>query len=93
MATDTGGLTVVRARELRRGFGDRVVLRDLDLDIARGEFVALLGRSGSGKSTLLRALAELDYDVPGSGEMSVPTERSVVSRTPGCCRGCGCSTT
>ncbi|MGK8490689.1 ABC transporter ATP-binding protein [Nocardia asiatica] len=78
MAADTGGLNVVRVRRLRRGFGDRVVLRDLDLDIARGEFVALLGRSGSGKSTLLRALAELDYDVPGSGQLSVPAERSVV---------------
>ncbi|WP_338773796.1 ABC transporter ATP-binding protein [Nocardia vulneris] len=78
MAIDTGRLSVVRTRELRRGFGDRVVLRDLDIDIARGEFVALLGRSGSGKSTLLRALAELDYDVPGSGELTVPTERAVV---------------
>ncbi|WP_194835259.1 ABC transporter ATP-binding protein [Nocardia sp. XZ_19_369] len=78
MATDIGGLNVVRTRALRRGFGERVVLRDIDLDIARGEFVALLGRSGSGKSTLLRALAELDYDVPGSGELTVPAERAVV---------------
>ncbi|MFI9510890.1 ABC transporter ATP-binding protein [Nocardia sp. NPDC052566] len=77
MAADAGGLTV-RARELTRGFGERVVLRGIDIDIARGEFVALLGRSGSGKSTLLRALAELDDDVPGSGELTVPAERAVV---------------
>ncbi|MFC9433875.1 ABC transporter ATP-binding protein [Nocardia sp. NPDC057030] len=82
MATDIGGLNVVRTRELRRGFGERVVLQDIDLDIARGEFVALLGRSGSGKSTLLRALAELDYDVPGSGELTVPAERAVVFQDP-----------
>lgn len=69
---------VVSARSLSRGFGDRVVLDAIDLDIARGEFVALLGRSGSGKSTLLRALAELDYDVLGSGELQVPANRSVV---------------
>jgi sulfonate transport system ATP-binding protein len=72
------GSGVVRTRGLYRGFGERVVLRGIDLDIARGEFVALLGRSGSGKSTLLRALAELDYDVPGSGELAVPPERAVV---------------
>ncbi|WP_280400896.1 ABC transporter ATP-binding protein [Nocardia carnea] len=78
MAADTGGLTVVRVRALRRGFGDRTVLRDVDLDIARGEFVALLGRSGSGKSTLLRALGELDRDVDGDGELTVPQQRAVV---------------
>jgi sulfonate transport system ATP-binding protein len=61
-----------------RGFDGHAVLRGVDVDIAAGEFVALLGRSGSGKSTLLRALAQLDHDVPGSGELSVPAKRAVV---------------
>ncbi|MBP2702376.1 ABC transporter ATP-binding protein [Microbispora sp. RL4-1S] len=53
-------------RQLTRRFGDRTVLDRLDLEIAGGEFVALLGRSGSGKSTLLRALAGLDQEIDGS---------------------------
>lgn len=78
MAADTRGLTVVRTRGLTRRFGDREVLTGIDLEIARGEFVALLGRSGSGKSTLLRALAELDGEVAGDGALTVPAERAVV---------------
>ncbi len=68
----------VVVRDLVRAYGDEPVLDHLDLDIAAGEFVAILGRSGSGKSTLLRALAGLDRDVPGSGTVTVPASVSVV---------------
>ncbi|MEE1770743.1 ABC transporter ATP-binding protein [Streptomyces sp. JV185] len=70
----------VRVRELRRVFGDRAVLDGLRLDIARGEFVALLGASGSGKTTLLRILGALD--AADAGEVLVPQARTVVFQEP-----------
>jgi sulfonate transport system ATP-binding protein len=60
----------VQVRGLSRSFGAQPVLDNLDLDIAPGEFVALIGRSGSGKSTLLRALAGLDPEVTGEAEVN-----------------------
>jgi sulfonate transport system ATP-binding protein len=57
-----------------------VVLNGIDLTIASGEFVALLGQSGTGKSTLLRALAGLDPAV--EGYISVPRQRAVVFQEP-----------
>lgn len=74
--TTPGAERAVRAREVRRTFGDRTVLQGLDLDLRPGELVALLGRSGSGKSTFLRALAGLDREV--EGRIEVPARRSVV---------------
>ncbi len=62
---------VFRARALRKvyqtGEVEVVALRDVDLEVARGEFIVLLGASGSGKSTLLNILGGLD--VPTSGEL------------------------
>ncbi|MCU1373313.1 MAG: transporter related protein [Actinomycetia bacterium] len=73
-------MSAVIARNVRRAFGDRVVLDGLELDIQPGEFVALLGRSGSGKSTFLRGLAGLDPEVEGS--LLVPSRRAVVFQEP-----------
>jgi sulfonate transport system ATP-binding protein len=72
--------TAASVRGLTRRFGDRAVLDGLDLDIAPGEFVAMIGRSGTGKSTLLRALAGLDRGVTGS--LEVPGTVAVAFQEP-----------
>ncbi|MGW4444974.1 ABC transporter ATP-binding protein [Streptomyces sp. NPDC004682] len=76
----TGLPQVVRVEGLTRSFDGRAVIDDLTLDIAPGEFVALLGRSGCGKSTLLRVLAGLDREIEGT--VFVPRRRAVAFQAP-----------
>ena len=71
----------VSIRGLEKHYGERQVLRGLSLDIARGSFVAIVGRSGCGKSTLLRIVAGLEQadggrlDIGTAGSCSACEER------------------
>ncbi len=71
----------VRVRNLVRQFGAQRVLDGLDLALAPGEFVALLGRSGSGKTTLLRTLARLD-PAPADADILLPEPVAVAFQEP-----------
>jgi putative ABC transport system ATP-binding protein len=53
-------------KRVRSGDGELVILRDIDLEVTRGEALAVVGASGSGKSTLLALLAGLDTPSAGS---------------------------
>ena len=77
-------MAAIELRGLSKSFGSVEVLRSLDLDVAEGEFIALVGPSGCGKSTLLRIIAGLEEasagDVVMDGEVVNdlnPRERNV----------------
>jgi polar amino acid transport system ATP-binding protein len=59
----------IKVEQLHKVFGDLHVLKSIDLSIAKGETVCLLGSSGSGKSTLLRCLNFMEY--PSAGRITV----------------------
>jgi len=67
---------VIRARKLGKRFGDKRVLRGVDLDVARGAFAVVTGPNGSGKTTLLRLCAGLA--LPSEGELSVDASRGAI---------------
>ncbi|NLE70705.1 MAG: amino acid ABC transporter ATP-binding protein [Actinomycetales bacterium] len=69
-ATATPGAgPVVRISGLHKSFGDREVLKGIDLEVAQGEVVCIIGASGSGKSTLLRCVNLLEQPTAGTVEV------------------------
>ncbi|HEV7875193.1 MAG TPA: amino acid ABC transporter ATP-binding protein [Nocardioides sp.] len=66
------GAPLLRVAGLRKSFGDNEVLRSIDLEVQRGQVVALIGPSGSGKTTVLRSLNGLE--TPDAGRVTVGTD-------------------
>ena len=65
----TNGTVAVRFENVSRHFGSVRAVDNVDLDIARGEFFAMLGPSGSGKTTCLRLIA--GFEQPTSGHIEI----------------------
>jgi ABC-type Fe3+/spermidine/putrescine transport system ATPase subunit len=72
-ATRTDTSPLLDIRNVAKNFGKSVVLRDISLQIAEGEFLTILGESGSGKTTLLRIIA--GFESATSGELWMGGER------------------
>lgn len=66
---ETAASPLVQFRSVHKAFGSYVAVKSLDLDIHRGEFLALMGPSGCGKTTTLRMLAGLE--APSSGTITI----------------------
>src|SRR5437773_5982332 len=71
--TGSGRASLLSIRNVAKSFGKNVVLRDVSLEIAEGEFLTILGESGSGKTTLLRIIA--GFETATSGEVWMGAER------------------
>ena len=63
-------MEIIKVRKLVKNFGELEVLRGIDLDVAEGEKLVIIGPSGSGKSTLLRCLNILEEPTEGSIEFA-----------------------
>lgn len=57
---------VIQIKNLKKSFGEREVLKDINFDVHKGEVVCIIGSSGSGKSTLLRCINLLETPTAGA---------------------------
>jgi polar amino acid transport system ATP-binding protein len=63
---DNGSATyMVKVENLHKAFGKNEILKGIDLEVSKGEVIAILGSSGSGKSTLLRCINRLEEPTKG----------------------------
>ena len=61
-------MSLLEVKNLKKSFDDNVVLKDISLNVEKGEVLCIIGPSGSGKSTLLRCITKLDHE--DSGEIN-----------------------
>ncbi|SEL21745.1 amino acid ABC transporter ATP-binding protein, PAAT family [Methanobrevibacter gottschalkii] len=58
-------MSLLEIKNLKKSFGDNVVLKDISLNVDKGEVLSIIGPSGSGKSTLLRCITDLEQEDSG----------------------------
>jgi len=84
--------SIVGINALNKWYGDFHVLRDINLDVAKGERIVICGPSGSGKSTLIRCINALEeFQEGGSSSRVSSSGRTCAGSTRSAARSAWCS--
>ena len=76
----------IELRDITKTFGGKPALKNLDLEVADGQFFVLLGETGAGKTTTMRIVAGLEQPAAGTGFLAGPDVASpdIISQVCGC---------